>query len=275
MPKLRCVYTDLKDHSKRTYFLLMVYNNYMELKFVISKQGLFITALLKNADIKGWVDLQNTLWDKYRLGYQLLQGNSYNVFITETSQDVLEKAIEEVKLLMEEGMKTAEFNKLLQTAQEYKKWLENEWLINKEKVEKELKEIIRTDLPKDIFTVYVMGNLVHIGRHLGDHKVVWGHKEDWPNYSLVYLAHEYLHSMFSYSDLDHAVIELIADNELRIRLNQGGEYFTCNGKDVGHDNLRELEKSMLPAWSAYLYNKSMDIRRFLVDQKAKIDNPEK
>jgi len=64
----------------------------MELKFVISKQGLFITALLKNADIGGWVNLQNALWDKYRLGYQLLQGTSYNVFITETSQDVLEKA---------------------------------------------------------------------------------------------------------------------------------------------------------------------------------------
>jgi len=247
----------------------------MDLKFVISKQGLFITALLKKANIAGWVDLQNKLWDKYRLGYQLLQGNSYNVFINETSEDVLEKATEEVKLIMEEGMKSVEFAKLLQNAQEYKKWLESEWLLNKKKVEKELKEILRTDLPKDTFTVYVMGNLVNIGRHLEDHKIAWGHKEDWPNYSLVYLAHEYLHSMFSRSDLDHAAIELIADNELRIRLNQEGEYFTCGGKDVGHEYLRELEKSMLPAWRAYLGNKSLDIRRFVGDQKANTDNPEK
>ncbi len=231
----------------------------MNLNFVISEQGLFITALLKSADIEGWVDLQNKLWDKYRLGYQLLQGNSYNVFIADTSQDVLAKATAEIKSLIDDGMASIEFAKLLQNAQDYKKWLENEWSSNKEKVEQELKDIIRTDLPNDIFTVFVMGNLVHIGRHLGDHKIVWGHKEDWPNYSLVYLAHEYLHSMFSFSDLDHAIIELIADNELRIRLNHGGEYFTCEGKDVGHEYLCTIEKKIYGDWKKYLLDKKLNV----------------
>lgn len=235
----------------------------MDLKFVISKQGLFITALLKSAEIEGWVDLQNTLWDKYRLGYQLLQGNSYNVFINENSQETLTKATDEVKQLIEEGIQSPTFNDLLQNAQEYRKWLESEWLKNKEKVEKELKDIVRTDLPSDTFTIYVMGNLVHIGRHLGDHKIVWGHKEDWPNYSLVYIAHEYLHSIFSYSDLEHAVIELIADNELRMRLNQGGEYFTCNGKKVGHDYLREIEKKIYPDWQKYLVDVNSTVKDFV------------
>jgi hypothetical protein len=239
----------------------------MNLKFVISKQGLFITALLDNADITGWVNLQNTLWDKYRLGYQLLKGNSIEVFMTETSHDVLDNATEEIKLLTEEGMKTAEFGKLLQNAQEYKKWLENEWSGNKEKVEKELKEITRIDLPKDIFTVFVMGNLVHEGKYLGDRKIIWGHKEDWPNYSLVYLAHEYLHSMFSYSDLEHAVIELITDNELRIRLNKSGEYFTCEGKNVGHASLLEIERKVFTDWQRYLSDNRINILDFIKEQK--------
>ena len=247
----------------------------MELIFKISERGLFVAALLKNADTDGWVDLQNSLWDKYRIGYQLLQGDSYSVFLSETSNGRLNNATEEIEQLIKDGMKTEEFDKLLQNAQEYRNWLENEWENNKKYIKKELKDILRIDLPKNAFTVYVMGNLVHIGRYLGDHKIVWGHKEDWPNYSLVYLTHEYLHEMFSRSDLDHAVIELIADNELRIRLNNGGEYFTCKGKDVGHDNLRELEKSTLPAWNAYLGDKSRNIREFVEDQKVKIDRSEK
>lgn len=238
----------------------------MELKFVISKKGLFITALLKSAEVEGWVDLQNKLWDKYRLGYQLLQGNVINIFENDTSTDVLGDATEEVKLLIDEGMKTPEFSALLRNAEEYKTWLENEWHANKEKITKELNDILRTDLPKDVFTVYVMGNLMHIGRHLGDNKIVWGHKEDWPNYSLVYLAHEYLHGMFSHSDLDHAIIELVADNELRIRLNGDGEYFTCNGEDVGHDYLREIEKKIYPSWQKYLLDKTSNIDDFVKGQ---------
>ncbi|NMB70427.1 hypothetical protein GYA27_04515 [candidate division WWE3 bacterium] len=235
----------------------------MELKFVISKQALFVTALIKSAKIEGWVDLQNELWDKYRLGYQLLQGNAESIFATEDSERVLEKATEEVKLLMSEGMKSDKFLLLLQNAKEYKTWLEKEWMNNKEKVEKELKDIMKVDLPKDTFTVYVMGNLVHIGRHLGRYKFAWGHEEDWPNYSLVYLAHEYLHGVFSSSDLEHAVIELITDNELRVRLNNGGEYFICNGEVVGHAYLREIEMNLLPKWKEYLFDKNVDIHSFI------------
>ena len=234
----------------------------MELNFTISEELLIVTGLLQKPKIVGWVDLQNTLWDKYKLGYELLQGNSCNFLITENSKYILEKSVEEVKLLIEEGLKTAEFGKLLQNAQEYKRWLENEWLVNKERVVKELKEITRTDLPKGIFTVYVVGNLVHMGRHLGNNRIAWGHKEDWPNYSLVYLSHEYLHEMFTYSKLEHAIIELATDNELRIRLNKSGEYFECNGKSVGHTYLRNIEKKFLPDWLNYLTHQEQNIFEF-------------
>jgi len=90
------------------------------------------------------------------------------------------------------------------------------------------------------------------GSYLSNGKIFWGHNEDWPNYSLVYLVHEALHEYFKQSDLTHALIELTADNELRIRLNKGGEYFTCDGEDVGHEYLRKLEQIILPKWKTYL-----------------------
>jgi len=44
----------------------------------------------------------------------------------------------------------------------------------------------------------------------------------------------------------HGIIELITDNELRIRLNKKGRYFNEKGQDVGHPYLREIEKKILP-----------------------------
>ncbi len=235
----------------------------MDIKFITSKQAIFITALLKGSDVEGWVALQNKLWERYPFGYKLLQGKSNDIFVSEDSDNILDKATTELKALIENGTKSAEFSKLLVNVHSYKKWIENEWVSNKEKVVYELKGILRTKLPDGVFTVYVMGDSVSAGRNLGDNKIIWGHKEDWSNYSLVYLAHECLHNMFSHSDLEHAVIELITDNELRIRLNKGGEYFTCEGRDVGHNYLRDIEKIILPNWQHYLSDKSLNIHDFI------------
>lgn len=224
-------------------------------------------ALLKGSDVEGWVDLQNKLWEKYQLGYKLLQGKANEIFVSEDETSILDKASSELKGLFEDGIKSPEFIKLFANANSYKKWLENEWEKNKEHILSELKAIMKIDLSESVFTVYVMGVSFSAGRNLGNNKIIWGHKEDWLNYSLVYLAHECLHSMLSHSDLEHAVIELITDNELRIRLNKGGDYFICEGKDVGHDHLRDIERKMLPNWQQYLSDKSLDIHDFIDSMK--------
>jgi hypothetical protein len=46
--------------------------------------------------------------------------------------------------------------------------------------------------------------------------------------------------------ISHGIIELITDNELRIRLNKKGKYFKEQDRDVGHPYLREIEKKILP-----------------------------
>ena len=89
--------------------------------------------------------------------------------------------------------------------------------------------------------------------------IAWGHNEDWPNYATVYLWHEILHSYLGYSEKEHALIELIADEELRIQLN-GGKYPPFV---VGHKNLEKMKKKLLPQWRKYLKLKNRNIREFL------------
>lgn len=53
---------------------------------------------------------------------------------------------------------------------------------------------------------------------------MWGGLEMWPNYTTIYVWHEIFHSILpgqglKTTDLDHALIQLITDNELNARLN--------------------------------------------------------
>jgi hypothetical protein len=87
--------------------------------------------------------------------------------------------------------------------------------------------------------------------------IVWTHRTDWPNYSSVYLWHEVLHSEFGRSDTEHAVIELAADHELRVRLN-GGAYADW----PGHEYLNEERVRLLPHWRQYLSSSPRNIKDF-------------
>ena len=79
----------------------------------------------------------------------------------------------------------------------------------------------------------------------------------WKNYSTIYLWHEILHSYFGDSDIEHAIIELIVDEELRSRLNNA-KYPPFEG----HKNLSELKKKILPHWRKYLKSEAKDIKKF-------------
>jgi len=75
-------------------------------------------------------------------------------------------------------------------------------------------------------------------------------------------------------DVIHALIELMTDNELRIRLNRKGVYFRERKSDVGHQFLRTLEKRILPHWKLYLKSKNKNIFVFEKEiiKKLKIKN---
>jgi hypothetical protein len=50
----------------------------------------------------------------------------------------------------------------------------------------------------------------------------------------------------------HAIIELLTDEELRIRFNKKGVYFKEKQKFIGHKDLISLKKKILPYWKNYI-----------------------
>jgi|GEM_PF-1700321 len=62
----------------------------------------------------------------------------------------------------------------------------------------------------------------------------------------------------------HAVIQLIADNELRIRLN-GGHYPPFEG----HTYLKRLMELIVPHWRKYLRAGNKEIGKFITEMAAR------
>jgi hypothetical protein len=95
-------------------------------------------------------------------------------------------------------------------------------------------------------------------------RIYWRHSVNAPapfkNYTTVYLWHELLHTKLGGNDTPHAVIELIADNQLRVALN-GGTY----GPAVfeGHTALLPRKQQLYPDWREYLSGPTHDIRAFI------------
>jgi hypothetical protein len=109
-------------------------------------------------------------------------------------------------------------------------------------------------------------NIVHpglkAGRFIPPNNVIWSHQTYWTNYNTVYLWHEILHSYFGKSEEEHALIELITDQEMRYRLNKT-EYPPMEG----HDYIKEIKLNMLPSWKNYLKANNSDINKLVEDLK--------
>ncbi len=148
------------------------------------------------------------------------------------------------------------FLKILDQTKKYLEFVENQWNKNFSFTFALMKELTGFSFKKN-FIVYITHPSLKNGIYLGKNKIGWGHHEDIPNYSTIYLWHEILHSYLSFSNLDHALIQLLTDNELRIRLN-GGKYPPF----LGHEYLKPLMKKILPYWKKYLKSKKKDILKF-------------
>lgn len=217
---------------------------------------LFYVALTKGVKIDGWVDFQNHLWSKYKAGYKFMQGDFDLYFSSKCKKSLLSNSINSMSKLIKEGTNSQIYKTLLNDTIKYKEWLESEWTKKKPTILKELMNIVRIDLGDKEIKVLVVSDKTRQGKLMDNNNIAWGHSEDWSNYSMVYLCHEYLHTVLGSSSLEHAIIELATDQELRIRLNKTGEYFSCNRKSVGHKHLRKLEREILPQWKDYLNKKT-------------------
>ncbi|MBU1895712.1 hypothetical protein KJ641_02485 [Patescibacteria group bacterium] len=230
----------------------------MKLNFVID-EDYFVAHTLCSMGAKDFssskrkkdiVAFQNFAWGESESHYNFLVARfSSEIFIQEKADDLFRKLPKYLRVL-----KQSKFYKtILEQTVKYLNFCEKQWDDNYPLSSKVIKKLTDFKLNKE-FTIYITHPGLRNGVCLKDDKIAWGHHEDWSNYATVYLWHEILHSYFEYTDLDHALIQLIADEELRIKLN-GGKYPPF----VGHKDLFPLMRIILPNWKKYLKSNSNDI----------------
>ncbi len=163
---------------------------------------------------------------------------------------------EEEETFLSQMQQSNEFREIRQQTEEYLEIVKAQWQKNYPQTFQTIQEITGLDLNKEV-TVNIIHPSLNTGQYRRNNTVRWGHHEEWNNYSTVYLWHEILHSYLDYTDLSHAIIQLVTDNELRVRLNNRETYPPF----VGHKNLIPLMHKLLPHWHAYLVNVPEDGKR--------------
>jgi hypothetical protein len=145
--------------------------------------------------------------------------------------------------------------------------VKDEWEANLQKSHDLMSTISGLELTKE-FEVYVTHPSQTNGMNL-DGRILWTDRHDFNNYNTVYLWHEIMHSFIDsnppireHGHIEHAIIQLMTDEELRVRFN-GGTYPPF----IGHEELRPIEERLLPAWRSYLRKPHKDIRQLIASAK--------
>jgi len=159
-----------------------------------------------------------------------------------------------IRSAYKEYFRTREFKRLLKETNIYKRQVQHGWIKNHDEVIGYMEDLSGLDLPNQKIDIIITHPKLRNGICLSKNTICFGHTEDWKNYSTVYLCHEILHIMtnLSSSRIMHAIIEAIADNEIRIRLNKRGRYFETESNN--HYMLRKI----LPYWLKYLNDINRD-----------------
>ncbi len=233
----------------------------IDFEFIINKKYLFLHTFRHKLKVSPkWVRLHNKIWEIDKDVYNFLIGRPELMISNRSLKQLSTKADK----ITSDILRTKEFKKTYQETKLYKKWISKQWSCNKIKVNSILKRILKIDIHKIKFKVFLTHPRLTNGHYLGDYRICWGHPEDWKNYSIAYLIHEALHEILKdHTKLMHAIIELIADNQLRIKLNKKGRYFEIKG----HLELKKIEKILYPYWKKYLKDDTKNIFDFLKESK--------
>lgn len=238
----------------------------------------------KNVAFSSWPNLENHLTKKFgnEPAYYLINPVYSDwafkkIYLSVEKSEIRKtfaKVAESIELIYKEILKTKEFKKVFSETEEYKKFVEKQWNRNKSLVFDYFRKDLGFKIPDYKIAVYIFHPKSHNGQADYQTKVIsWGHSEDWGNYTSVYLAHEILHMLtwdkVKNYDIMHALIELATDNELRIRLNEKGRYFQEGKYEIGHREIKGLERKILPHWKRFLNSSK---KRNLFDLEKKLIN---
>lgn len=202
----------------------------------------------------------NSAWEESERCYNFIAGRATPERFF-ASGGTLEEAME----FLTKIEKSSEFEKIRQQTEVYLAKVKAEWERNYPQTSQAIQEMTGVDLNKQI-TVNITHPGLKNGQYLGNDTIAWGHTPEWGNYDTVYLWHEALHSYLGYTDLSHALIQLVTDNELRVRLNKGEAYPPF----VGHKDLFPLMDKILPFWHLYLAETPVEGRKNLLRFEKKL-----
>jgi hypothetical protein len=207
-----------------------------------------------NNDIESF---QNYAWSKSKVFYDFLAGRPIPGDLNNKNLSTLAKGLQKYLEIIK---KSKEYGKILLQTQNYLKFCKTQWENNFQRTSKIIKDLTGFKFKNERFIIYVTHPSLRNGVSLGGNKIAFGNTEDWRNYSTVYLWHEILHSKIpfdGYASIGHAIIDLVADEELRISLN-GGYYPPF----IGNPDYSKLKKQILPYWKKYLVSDKKDILKF-------------
>lgn len=212
----------------------------------------------KKSDLQALADKSRDL-SRYA---SLFRGS--NSLVSATIDDLF-IASQEIPRLLDAAVKSPEYEVVKEQTKEYMLRVQMEWEKNKDKTQEIVQELTGYDFSEKEFTVVMTHPSLRNGSYRGKGLVTWGHSPEFENYDVVYLWHEFLHEKMPNGDIPHAVQELVADNELRVRLDKTEKYPPL----VGHRNLLKLKEAMLEDWREYLDSEKKDIGVFAKKMEGK------
>lgn len=209
---------------------------------------------------KDIVAFQNYAWKKCSSCYNLLVGR---LLIRDVANGEIRKASKQLTGFLKELAGSRLYKVIYGQSEEYLRFCKAQWEKNYAVTSEIIHDLTELRMHKE-FDVYITHPSLRNGKYGRNNVIEWGHNEDWSNYATVYLWHEVLHSYIGWSDTEHAVIELVTDEELRIRLN-GGTYPPF----IGHKHLRNVKRELLPQWKRYLISDKRNIQEFIKEELEK------
>jgi len=151
-----------------------------------------------------------------------------------------------------------EFGHILEQTLEYREKCIGEWNATYPVASVYVEELTGLKLDKSM-KVYLTHPSLRNGQYIGNNTIEWGCHGPFKCYGTVYLWHEILHSFLPYTDVAHCVIQMIADNGLRILFNPDQAMCPL----VGHQFLDPMMNEIFPHWESYLLRDKKDIFAFI------------
>jgi len=245
----------------------------MKFEFKINKYYLVGYAMAsKHKPFPAWQKLEEKIWQKYREepSYYFLNPRHISWALEQIQINFSDKNIKNISLkhtstlekIYQEIFKSKEFKRLYKETNQHLYYIKNQWENNERKALGIFQKISGLPLPKQRIVVYITHPKSRNAKTLDRDTIVIGRTENWKNYLTVYLCHELLHIMtwpgHFQPDFDilHAII-MLADDELKIRLNKNGKYLNFKKEELNTESIKliNLAKKLLPYWKKYLAGK--------------------